>query len=325
MHEVLQQVAQGFSGLPVAHEARQTALCHLEPWLTEPSFAAYQPQLDWLIAQQHWSLLLDSFYRVLPFGTGGRRGPVGIGTNRFNAWTLASSVQGHVLYLRERYPDQDIAVVLAYDVRVFDDLRGLYASHLPNPVLGMTSRAFAEVAAGVYTANGVRVFMLPDAATTYLSTPELSFAIRHLRATAGLNISASHNHPDDNGGKFYNDRGGQEVPPDDEAMATQVERVSRIDLVDFATARAMGLISWLTPDVHAAYVRLNLAQSLRPEARQAHLVFTPLHGTANTTVGAVLRQAGFQVDLVTAQATPDGAFPAVPYRAHNPEAPESMQ
>ncbi len=104
MHEVLQQVAQGLSGFPVAHDTQQTALRHLEQWLTELPFAPYRPQLAWLIAQQQWSLLLDSFYRVLPFGTGGRRGPVGLGTNRFNAWTLASSVQGHVMYLRERYP-----------------------------------------------------------------------------------------------------------------------------------------------------------------------------------------------------------------------------
>ena len=325
MQEILQQVAQGLGGLAMAHDTRQTALRHLEQWLTEPTFASYRPQLTWLIAQQRWSLLLDSFYRVLPFGTGGRRGPVGLGPNRFNAWTLASSVQGHVLYLRERYPQQDIAVVIAYDVRVFNDLRGLYARDLPNPLLGMTSRDFAQVAAGVYTANGVRVYMLPEHTTTYMSTPELSFAVRYLHATAGLNISASHNHPDDNGGKFYNDRGAQEVPPNDEAMANQVERVSHIDILDFAAAQATGLITWVTPEVHEAYVALNMAQSLHPAARQAHLVFTPLHGTANTTVGAVLRQAGFQVDLVAAQAVPDGAFPAVPYRAPNPEVPESMQ
>jgi phosphoglucomutase len=325
MQEILQQAAQGLRGLAMAHETRETAVRYLEQWLTEPAFEAYRPQLTWLIAQQRWSLLLDSFYRVLPFGTGGRRGPVGLGPNRFNTWTLASSVQGHVLYLQERYPQQDITVVIAYDVRIFNDLRGLYGPDLPNLLLGMTSRDFAQVAAGVYTANGIRVYMLPEEATTYVSTPELSFAIRYLHATAGLNISASHNHPDDNGGKFYNDCGAQEVPPNDEAMAHQVERVARIERLDFAAARATGLVRWLTPDVHEAYIALNMAQSLHPEARQAHLVFTPLHGTAGTTVGTVLRQAGFQVDLVAAQAMPDGAFPAVPYRAPNPEVPESMQ
>ena len=325
MQEIMQQATQGLHGLAMAHETRETAVRHLAQWLTEPAFEIYRPQLTWLIAQQRWSLLLDSFYRVLPFGTGGRRGPVGLGPNRFNTWTLASSVQGHVLYLQERYPQQDIAVVIAYDVRIFNDLRGLYARDRANPLLGMTSRDFAQVAAGVYTANGIRVYMLPEDATTYVSTPELSFAIRYLHATAGLNISASHNHPDDNGGKFYNDRGAQEVPPNDEAMAHQVERVSGIERLDFAAAKATGLITWLTPAVHEAYIALNRAQSLHPEARQAHLVFTPLHGTASTTVGTVLQQAGFQVDLVAAQAMPDGAFPAVPYRAPNPEVPESMQ
>jgi phosphoglucomutase/phosphomannomutase len=325
MHNVLQKLAQGFAQLPVADAYKQTALRHLAQWSEDAPFEVYRPQLQWLIAQERWSLLLDSFYRVLPFGTGGRRGPVGIGPNRFNPWTLASSVQGHIAYLRERYPDQDLSVVIAYDVRVFHDLRGLYNPDLPNPLFGMTSRDFARVAAGVYTANGVRVYLLPEDATTYMSTPELSFAIRRLGATAGLNISASHNHPDDNGGKFYNDRGGQEVPPHDEAMARKVEHVERVEGLDFADAKATGLLSWIPPEVHEAYVALNLAQALQPAARQARLVFTPLHGTADTTVGTVLQRAGFTVHTVAAQATHDGAFPAVPYRAPNPEVPDSMQ
>ncbi|MGE3538395.1 MAG: phospho-sugar mutase [Candidatus Tectimicrobiota bacterium] len=335
MQPLVQQVVEGFRSLPVAETARQTALTHLVQWLTEAPFVPYRPQLEWLIQRAQWSLLLDSFYRVLPFGTGGRRGPVGIGTNRFNTWTLAASVQGHVAYLQERSlqecspqersPRQDLSVVIAYDVRVFNDLRRLYNRELPNPLLGMTSRDFARVAAGVYSAHGIRVVMLPEEASTYISTPELSFAIRALEATAGLNISASHNHPDDNGGKFYNARGAQEVPPDDEAMARQVERVSQVSWLDFPAAQATGLLHWLRPEIHEAYVALNMAQSLQPTARRAHVVFTPLHGTANTTVGEVLRQAGFQVDVVAEQATPDGAFPAVPYRAPNPEVPESMQ
>jgi phosphoglucomutase/phosphomannomutase len=325
MYEVSQQLAQGFASLPVADHYKQTAVHNITRWLEDAPFAVYRPHLEWLVEQAHWSLLLDSFYRMLPFGTGGRRGPVGIGTNRFNPWTLASSVQGHITYLRERYPGQELSVVIAYDVRVFHDLRGLYNPGLPNPLLGLTSRDFAWVAAGVYAANGMRVHMLPEDASTYVSTPELSFAIRYLHATAGLNISASHNHPDDNGGKFYNDRGGQEVPPYDEAMAKQVEHVDRVEILDFAAAKATGLISWIPPDVHQAYVALNVAQSLQSMARQARVVFTPLHGTADTTVGAVLQQAGFEVHPVTAQVTHDGAFPAVPYRAPNPEVPDSMQ
>lgn len=325
MHEVSARLTQGFAALPVADHYKHVAVHNIMQWLDDATFASYRPQLQWLIEQEGWSLLLDSFYRTLPFGTGGRRGPVGIGTNRFNPWTLASSVQGHIAYLRERYPGQEVAVVIAYDVRVFHDLRGLYNPDLPNPLRGLTSRDFAQVAAGVYTANGVRVHMLPEDSTTYISTPELSFAIRRLHATAGLNISASHNHPDDNGGKFYNDRGGQEVPPHDETMAKKVEHVERIDLLDFPAAKATGLVSWIAPDIHQAYVALNLEQTLQPQARHSRVVFTPLHGTADTTVGAVLQQAGFAMHLVEAQATHDGAFPAVPFRAPNPEVPDAMQ
>ncbi|MGQ4809342.1 Phosphoglucosamine mutase [Candidatus Entotheonellaceae bacterium PAL068K] len=325
MHDMAQRLEQGFADLPVADSYKQIALRHVTQWLDETIFAPYRPQLEWLIAQKCWSLLLDSFFQVLPFGTSGRRGPVGVGTNRFNFWTLASSVQGHIAYLRARYPEQELSVVIAYDVRVFHDLRGRYNPDVPNPLLGKTSRDFAQVAAGVYAANGLRVHLLSEDATTYLSTPELSFSIRRLQATAGLNVSASHNHPDDNGGKFYNNRGGQEVPPHDEAMAEKVAHVNRIEMLDFATAQATGLISRIPPEIHTAYVDLNVAQTLQPAARQARLVFTPLHGTADTTVGEVLQGAGFDVHLVDAQATHDGSFPAVPFRTPNPEVPDSMQ
>jgi phosphoglucomutase/phosphomannomutase len=322
---VVHALAQGLAALPVADRFKESAQDNLARWLEDPLFTPYRAQLDWLIEQQQWSSLLDRFYRMLPFGTGGRRGPVGIGVNRFNAWTLALSVQGHIAYLRERFPARPLSVVMAYDVRVFNDLRGQYNAELPSPLLGMTSRDFAHVAAGVYTANGIQVWMLPEATTTYMSTPELSFAIRYLKATSGLNISASHNHPDDNGGKFYNERGGQEVPPHDEAMVRQVERVTSVEMPDFATAKATGLISWIDPDVHEAYVSLNVEQSLAPTKRKARVVFTPLHGTADTSVGVVLQRAGFEVKTVAEQATHDGTFPAVPYRAPNPEVPESMQ
>ena len=113
--------------------------------------------------------------------------------------------------------------MVAYDVRVFNDIRGTYSRDLPNPLLGVTSRDFAKLAAEVYTANGIRVWMPDPSEGQYLSTPELSFSIRHLKAQGGLNISASHNHPDDNGAKIYNDKGSQEVPPVDEALAKIVE------------------------------------------------------------------------------------------------------
>ena len=324
MNDFQRRAERGFAGLQVAESLKQSALRALAYWLTEDALAPYRGQLHWLIDTERWSLLLDGFYRVLPFGTGGRRGPVGIGPNRFNPWTLASSVQGHVAYLQERHPGTPLSVVIAYDVRIFQDLRGLYNPALPNPLLGMTSRDFARVAAGVYAAHGIAVHMLPEDAETYISTPELSYTIRSLGASAGLNISASHNHPDDNGGKFYNAQGAQDVPPDDETMASKVADIRRVEALDFAAAKASGLLSPVPPRVHEAYVALNVAQSLQPAARRAKIVFTPLHGTADSTVGTVLRRAGFEVAMVDEQATPDGAFPAVPFRAPNPEVPQAM-
>ncbi|MFZ5476589.1 MAG: phospho-sugar mutase [Myxococcota bacterium] len=318
-----QAVADGFASLPVRPEVRAAAQTHLARWLGSDELAPYHPQIRALIERQRWDLLLDSFYQVLPFGTGGRRGPVGIGPNRFNPWTLSASVQGHVEYLREKRPGASLRVVIAYDVRRYRDANGVYDPALPNPCLGLSSRDFAEIAAGVYAANGVSTVLLPPGSNTYVSTPELSFAIRHLGADGGLNVSASHNPPDDNGGKFYNSLGGQEVPPDDEHMARHVDRVATVNAMSYAEARAKGLVADYTPDVHDAYVKVNLGTSILP-FRGARVVFTGLHGTGDTTVVDVLRAAGFDVTVEPTQAPHDGAFPEVPFRTPNPEVRQSM-
>jgi phosphoglucomutase/phosphomannomutase len=313
---------RGFAALRVADEDRARALANLAEWRSGAAFSDYRPQIEWLIEKRRFEDLLDSFFRVLPFGTGGRRGPVGIGTNRFNPFTLASSVQGHAEFLRRYEPGDAHSVVVVYDVRVFSDLRKVYNADLPNPVSGVSSRDFARIAAEVYAAMGVRVFF-PEQG--YLSTPELSFAIRRLGATGGLNISASHNHPDDNGGKFYNRHGAQHVPPRDEDLADLVDAVREIRRMPFEAARAAGWIAPIPPEQHRAYVDLNLAQSLAPQARGARVVFTPLSGTGGNTVGAVLAAAGFRVESVPEEAEPDGSFSAVPFRAPNPEVRESME
>ena len=325
VERLLGAVACGFEGLGVEPGDREAAIRNLRRWLVDDVFALYRLQLEWLVQRKRWPLLLDSFYRVLPFGTGGRRGPVGIGPNRFNEITLASSVQGHADYIRELYPDENLSVVVVYDVRCFYDLGQCYNSDLPNPLLEMSSKAFASIAAGVYVANQVHVHMLPKDSRDYISTPELSYTIRELGAHAGLNISASHNPPDDNGGKFYNRFGAQHVPPGDEVMAKRVENVAWLRRLGLDDAIAAGRISEIPPDIHQKYIDMNVQQSLTPEARSAHVVFSPLHGTGNTTVAAVLQRAGFKLDVVQEQSTMDGRFPAVPFRAPNPEVPESMQ
>lgn len=306
---------------PDVHAAAETAL---QRWLTEPAFAEWAPLVRALVAAERWNLLIDSFWQVMPFGTGGRRGTVGVGPNRFNPWSLAASVQGHAVFLKKRLGNRPLTVVIAYDVRAFRDATGSFPADVPNPLLGLTSRDFAEIAAGVYAANGVHTVLLAPGSDTFMSTPELSFAIRHLGADAGLNISASHNPPDDNGGKFYNALGGQEVPPDDEAMADEVNGVGEILRMSPAEARAGGWIREYPMSTHDAYVALNVATSLLPSARSAKIVFTALHGTGDTSALAVLRAAGFDAELEPTQARHDGAFPEVPFRTPNPEVPQSM-
>src|SRR5205809_1299604 len=160
--DLMGEARQGFQAIPVDAAVREQALKFLQHWLTEPEFAPYRPQLEWLIQGKQWAGLLDRFYQILPFGTGGRRGAVGIGPNRMNLWTLGASVQGYCDYLHLRFPGRtDLRVVVAYDVRRFLDARKIYNPNLPNPVLGVSSKDFAHHAARVYAANGIRVSTLP--------------------------------------------------------------------------------------------------------------------------------------------------------------------
>src|SRR4029077_1227528 len=184
---------------------------------------------------------------------------------RMNLWTLGASVQGHCEYLKERFPDSGtVQVVLAYDVRRFEDKRTQYNPDLPNPVLHLSSRDFAHHAVGIYVANGIHAHTLPADSSHYLATPELSFTIRHLQAHGGLNISASHNPPDDNGGKFYDERGGQPVPPDDQIMADLVDQVNAIKSLPWTDALRSGKVHLLDDAPHKAYIDLCLKQSLAP-------------------------------------------------------------
>src|SRR5438270_13419566 len=147
--DLLQYATDGFRSIELDEPTKERALKYLQQWLTQAQFAAYRPQLEWLVGSKQWDGLLDRFYQILPFGTGGRRGPVGIGPNRMNAWTLGASVQGHCEYLKERFPGRQMSVVLAYDVRRFEDVGRNYNPELPNPVLHVSSRDLAQVAGSV--------------------------------------------------------------------------------------------------------------------------------------------------------------------------------
>jgi phosphoglucomutase len=322
----LLSLSAGLRGVPADGAIHDQAIKSLTHWLTAVEFAPYRPQLQWLIDQKQWPGLLDRFYQILPFGTGGRRGPVGIGPNRMNLWTLGASVQGHCEYLKERFPDAGpLKVALAYDVRQFEDRNKRYNASLPNPVLHLSSRAFAQYAAGVYAANGIHAWILPDGATRFQSTPELSFTIRRLQCHGGLNISASHNPPDDNGGKFYDERGGQPVPPDDQIMADLVEQVTTIKALAWPDAVRSGKVHFLDDAPHKAYIDLCCKQSLVPPPKfdELQVVFTPLSGVGGMQALEVLTRQGFRVTTVDEQLKPDGQFPHVT-QSPNPEVPASL-
>lgn len=322
----LAEITAGFQPIDADAAVKERAAKNLFAWLTEPDYAAYKPQLEWLATEKKWSVLLDSFYQVMPFGTGGRRGNVGIGPNRMNLWTLGASVQGHCEYLKQRFPGRDdLNVVLAYDVRQFEDKKGVYNKTLPNPVLHLTSRDFCQFAAGVYAANGIHSHILPSESKKFVATPELSFSIRYLKAQGGLNMTASHNPPDDNGSKFYDERGAQPVPPEDQLMSEFVDQVQQIKSLPWADAVKTGKVHFLNEEPHRAYIELCTRQSLVPPPRKDELrvIFTPLHGVGGFCAGEVLTETGFTPIFVPEQNTPDGQFPNVT-KTPNPEVPECL-
>src|SRR5260370_1182428 len=139
--DILTQVNEGFQSIPVHAAVREQALRYLQQWLTAAEFAPYRPQLEWLIQEKQWAGLLDRFYQILPFGTGGRRGAVGIGPNRMNMWTLGASVQGHCEYLKDRFPRVfPFQEVFAHDYRRVVDNGKKYNPALATPVLHLSSK-----------------------------------------------------------------------------------------------------------------------------------------------------------------------------------------
>ncbi len=333
---MLAAARRGIRSIDLPSEIKSSAMTNLEEWLGTNRFADlvepsdYTAILNWMIEKERFDLLVDSFYQMIPFGTGGRRGPVGIGPNRINPYTIASSVQGHVEYLQERFGiDTELRVIVAYDVRRFHNLRGTYPDELVGPIMGLSSAALARTATSVYVAAGVTVHSLPLSADDFVSTPELSFLIRHLGAHGGVNVSASHNHPDDNGSKFYNSEGGQEIPPNDQALAAIVARVGEIRVASAREVAASGLVRNIPDEAREEYLAMNLRLPLQHGVGPARFVFTSLHGTGIKTVGTCLERMGYakniQLFYVEKQCEYRSDFRHVTFRSPNPEVPETLE
>jgi phosphoglucomutase len=246
--------------------------------------------------------LADAFYQDLEFGTGGLRGIMGVGTNRMNKYTVGMATQGYANYLKQSFPNEQVKVAIAHDSR-------------------NNSRFFAETTANVFAANGIKVFLFDS----LRPTPELSFAIRHLKCQGGVVCTASHNPKEYNGYKAYWDDGAQLVPPHDKNVIKEVEKIGSVENVKWTGAADN--ITIIGDDVDEAYINMVTGLSVYPEIIQEHrdlkIVYTPIHGSGIKLVPEVLKRFGFtNVHIVKEQMEPDGNFPTVSYP--NPEEKATM-
>lgn len=246
--------------------------------------------------------LTEAFYKSLEFGTGGLRGIMGIGTNRMNRYTVGMATQGYANYLKQSFPSGNISIAIAHDSR-------------------NNSRVFAEIVANIMGANGIKAYLFES----LRPTPELSFTIRHLKCQGGVVCTASHNPKEYNGYKAYWNDGGQLVPPHDENVIREVEKISSVDDVKWTGGEQNIVI--IGKEIDEAYIKMVKSLSVYPEViREQHdlkIVYTPIHGTGIKLVPDVLKSFGFtNVTIVEEQAVPDGNFPTVIYP--NPEESEAM-
>ena len=245
--------------------------------------------------------LAEAFYKDLEFGTGGLRGIMGVGTNKMNKYTVGMATQGYANYLKMCF-GEGVSVAVAHDCR-------------------NNSRAFAEITANVFAANGIKVYLFED----LRPTPELSFAIRHYECQGGVVCTASHNPKEYNGYKAYWDDGAQMVPPHDKNVIKEVEKIASADDVKW-NGGEKNIIS-IGRETDDAYLEMVKGLSVYPEiCKEQHdlkIVYTPIHGTGIMLVPEALSRFGFtNVHIVKEQSTPDGNFPTVIYP--NPEERETM-
>ncbi len=243
--------------------------------------------------------LKERFYKNLEFGTGGMRGIMGVGTNRINKYTLGKNTQGLSNYLKKSYTDNDLHVVIAYDCR-------------------HNSKSLARTVAEVFSANGIRVHLFSDLRTT----PELSFAVKHIGCHAGIVLTASHNPPEYNGYKVYWADGGQIVPPQDGEIIAEINALS---FEDIKFDKDESLIHLIDEEVDEAFFDASVKNGNFDAQGKDNfkIVFTSLHGTSITAIPEVLKRAGYKnVTIIEEQAEPDGDFPTV--ESPNPEEPEAL-
>lgn len=253
--------------------------------------------------------LTERFYRDLEFGTGGLRAPMGMGQNRMNKYNVRRATQALTNTMIKHFGEKSSAVI-SYDSR-------------------NRSREFALEAAGVFAANGIKAYVFPE----LTPTPMLSFAVRHLKAQAGIMITASHNPPIYNGYKaFWND-GAQVVPPYDKEIITAYNSLTdwaMIKHMDFEEAQKKNLAAWTSPEVNESFFKVIEEKvildrdMIKNHGGEISVVYTSIHGTGEVPCMAIAKRLGFTKFVsVPEQSKPDGSFPTVSYP--NPEDPKALK
>ncbi len=263
----------------------------------------FSKEVEDLIAKEDYKELEDRFYQTLEFGTGGLRGIMGGGTNRMNTLEINMATQGLANYVIKAFPKEAAAgtlkAVIAYDSRLNSDV-------------------FAEATALIFAANGIKAYLFSG----LRPTPELSFAIRTLKAQTGVVVTASHNPRMYNGYKAYWDDGAQVIEPHDKGIIEEVNKVKEVKTMTRVEAIATGKLEIIDKEIDEKFWAMCKEQLFRPElikekAKDVRIVYTPLHGTGAMHVEKVLGDLGLNIITVPEQREPDGNFPTV--EKPNPE------
>lgn len=287
-------------------ENNQTLIAECESkakqWLSPAFDEETRSAVESMIKNEDKTDLIESFYKDLEFGTGGLRGIMGAGSNRMNIYTVGMATQGFANYLKLNFKNKEqISVVVCHDCR-------------------NNSRLFAETVANIFSANGIKVYLFDD----LRPTPECSFAIRYLKAQAGVNITASHNPREYNGYKAYWEDGAQVLAPHDKGIINEVNKV-KVDDVKFDENKE--LIQIIGEDIDKPYLDQVKTICIDPEViKHQHdlkIVYTPLHGAGRVMIPRSLALWGFDnVHCVKEQMIKDGNFPTVD--RPNPEFAEAL-
>lgn len=271
-----------------------------EAWLKGDYDEETKSQVRAMLEADDKTELVESFYKDLEFGTGGLRGIMGAGSNRMNIYTVGAATQGLANYINQHFAGHDPAVVVGHDCR-------------------NNSRKFAEIAADIFSANGIKTYLFES----LRPTPEISFAIRKLGCQSGVIVTASHNPKEYNGYKVYWEDGAQIIAPHDTGIINEVNKVT-VDDIRFKGNPA--LIRIIGKEMDRQFMDAIKTLSLSPEAVAKHkdmkIVYTPCHGTGVMIIPQLMKELGFENCTVEEQCVIDGNFPTV--KSPNPEEPATL-